>query len=101
AVRTCGDVTTFAALDERRVSATIEQQDALLALLETIRQRLLELLADHEPQPVSRFLLLVCRLPCCFPEVDHFDLRETPFADALGQRQQCVLPVARVGPTLE
>ena len=54
AVRTGRDVAAVGALNERRVAAPIEQENALLALRQPIGQRLLELLADDEPQPVGR-----------------------------------------------
>src|SRR5262249_6422924 len=53
AVRTGCDEAARLALHERRVPASIEQQNALFILFETLRQRVLELLTQHETQPIG------------------------------------------------
>ena len=45
------------ALHERRVASAIQQQDALLFLREPVRQRVLEVFAQHETQPIGRVAL--------------------------------------------
>ena len=47
-LRAARDVAAVVALDERRVAAAIEQQDALLAALQSLAERVLERLAEHE-----------------------------------------------------
>ena len=98
-MRTGRDVAAGAALHERRVAATIEQKDALLTLRESCRDRLLEGLADHAAESIVRLAVLVH--PLRGADIDDLDGWKAPTADALGQRQQMILPTRGVHPSLE
>src|SRR5215204_5176051 len=54
AVRTRRDLSTLIALHECRVPSAIQQQDALLAAREAVRERFLEGMADDEPERIRR-----------------------------------------------
>src|SRR6185436_12977053 len=76
----------------------------LLALCQSIGKRLLELLADHETQPVCGVARAQSgrharRVP--LPPIDDVDLWKTRFSHTLGERQQRVLPARRIHPALE
>ena len=104
AVRTRRDVAAVGTLNERRIPAPVEQENALLALRQAVGQRVLELLADHEAQPVRRVARAQSGRDArrvSFPAIDDVDLGQPRLAHALGQRQQRVLPARRIDPALE
>src|SRR5215211_737540 len=118
AVRAGRDVAALGTLDERGVSASIEQQNTLLALLETIAERRLELIAHDEAQPVARVTIggpgwrevgsqqrrpnrNARRRRLRQPAIDHLHLRQLRLPDTVGQREQRVFAALRVDPTFQ
>ena len=86
-------------MHERRISAAVQQQDALLAFGHAFLERALERFADHRAHGAFRRREL--RISCRRAEVNDLDLRQRAAADAIGQRQQRVLAVLRVLPRLQ
>jgi hypothetical protein len=84
-------VTTLATLDKRRIPSPIEEQDDLLALLQSIIDRSYKLFREHAcPTPWARRRPL--RRVLSFAQIEHFDPRKTPAANPFWQVQVVELP---------
>src|SRR5688500_14487310 len=95
------DVSAFAAHQERRITAAIQEEDALLLSAKRVREGAVELVANHVGvcRRCGAFAWCIGAVPP--PQVEHVDLRQPSPTHALGKIQQRVLSRLGVRPALE
>src|SRR2546423_1879151 len=92
--------TAVDALHERRVTAPVEEQDALLPTSHGFDERVVERLAYHCSviDPTLRHSGVI---GCELAQIDHLDIRKLAAADSVRQREELELPACRIGPALQ
>ena len=102
AVGTDGHVAAGAALHERRVAASVQQEDTLLAPGEPVAQRHIEWLADgHRERGIGVGRVRGLRLRLVSAQIHHVHVWQPRTAGAIGQREQLVLARRRIAPALQ
>jgi hypothetical protein len=97
------DIAARLALHERRVSAAVEEHDALLAVREGLAKRGFERCADHRRELISGHRRRERRRgrSAAPPQIDDFHRGQPAASDAIGERQQAVLARCGIGPRLQ